>query len=404
MTTSSWRTDLIALSDSDPAKRQRAAAQLAHAPESAFEAVRNLVMEKAFCDRDPAEALAILRALKAINGIRAIGVFYELASRTGLVSAKTRLIAELASDLLEEPDDTPSPDLEDDEKTSLEITAPPMKRPGIKEGPFSGLGGPPTERMEAKTSRISASDMWQDEAQGQPDQEPPVPWTNFRYTEEEAQRALAWLRCPPFDPVPVGVKDVFNIGRSKKGDLILAHPSVSRVHAVIRVSGKEMLIEDRSTYGTWVNGERVMSHAIAIGDTITIGPYDVLVEKSSAGDEEDDMHDTRPLRTFASSEAIGGRIERVSLAEVLQQMEFNQKTGTLTVFSDDGVTGTLVVYDGAPMYAEFGEARDNQAVINMLSLKKGSFSLLNKIEPGEMTMQGTLTGILLEASRQIDEG
>ncbi|MEZ6187243.1 MAG: FHA domain-containing protein [Planctomycetota bacterium] len=404
----SWRSDLAALSDPDPAARLEAAARLRVAPDDAFDALRALVTERAFCERELAEAEAILRALKQINPIRAIGVFYELASRTGLVSAKTRQVAGVASQLLDEghadDDAAPAEGFEEDEETSLEITSPPLKRPRIGQGPFPGLGSAPDDMLEAKTSRIRASDMWREEAQVpvQPLVEPPVPWTSFDYTDEDAQRAIAWLRCAPFDPVPVGVREVFNIGRSKQGDLVLSHPSVSRVHAVIRVSGKKLLLEDRSTYGTWVNGERIMSHALVVGDTITIGPYDVLVERDSKGDEDDS--DTRPLRTFASSEAIGGRIERVSLAEVLQQMEFNQKTGTLSVFSDDGVTGTLVVYDGAPMYAEFGQDRDNQAVIGMLRLKKGSFSFLNKIEPGEMTMQGTLTGILLEASRQQDEG
>jgi len=397
-----WRTDLKLLNDPDPAQRKAAAKRLAHAPASAFQIVVEMVLERQFVERDPEEALALLNAVKAMNRQRAEGVLRQLSSRTGLVSAKTRLVAELASELLQDygaSDKTPVPDVRHGVDPSLEATAQPTPRP-IVARPEQEF---PTGRFRAKTQRVSSDDVWNEDALAQPTKSAPMPWTAFQFTDEQARNALAWLRCPPFDPVPVCAEGIFEIGRKKDGNLVLAHPSVSRLHAVIRVAGEKMQLEDRSTYGTWVNGERVMSHEVQIGDTITIGPYDVLVEKENAAQVEKEP-ETRPLRTFASSEAIGGRIERVSLAEVLQQMEFNQKTGTLSVFADDGVNGTLVVYDGAPMYAEFGDARDNQAVIAMLNLKKGNFSFLNKIEPGEMTMQGTLTGILLEASRQIDEG
>ena len=41
----------------------------------------------------------------------------------------------------------------------------------------------------------------------------------------------------------------------------------------------------------------------------------------------------------------------------------------------------------------------------MLRLRRGQFSFMSKVEAGEMSMQGqTLTGILLEFSRQADEG
>ena len=45
------------------------------------------------------------------------------------------------------------------------------------------------------------------------------------------------------------------------------------------------------------------------------------------------------------------------------------------------------------------------AVFGMLRLKKGNFSFMSKVEAGEMTMAGTtVTGLLMEFSRQSDEG
>lgn len=220
-----------------------------------------------------------------------------------------------------------------------------------------------------------------------------------------------FLCCEPFRPVPLADdRPMIVLGRSRNSDLVLPHESVSRAHAVIRVLGDEITLEDKSTYGTVVNGTRIREGKIEVGDVMQIGPYLISVRErpdrtaSQMGEEV-----TRPLRTLGAgqtNEAMSGRLERVSLPEVLQTIEFNQKSGVLRVFDDLGVEAKLVVYEGAPMFAEKGEdLRDQEVVHYMLGLKRGQFSFQTKVEAGEMTMQGvTLTGILLDFSRQQDEG
>lgn len=227
---------------------------------------------------------------------------------------------------------------------------------------------------------------------------PPV--ANLELNPGDTQRALAWLCCDPFSPVPVGTKPLLTLGRGADCDMILPHESVSRVHAVVRCTGKEMVIEDRSTYGTYVNGERARSRAIAPGDTLRLGPYEIAVRPQPGRAVNED--ETKPLRTFETSEAMQGRLEKVSLAEVLQQIEFNEKTGTLRVWNDD-LQGQLTVYQGKPIWAELGDLRDDEAVHGMLKLGRGNFGFMAKVEPGEQSMHGTLTALLLEASRRQDE-
>jgi pSer/pThr/pTyr-binding forkhead associated (FHA) protein len=235
--------------------------------------------------------------------------------------------------------------------------------------------------------------------------QPPV--ANVEYSEQEGQAALAWICCDPFDPVPVGPKPKVVFGRSRWCDMILPHDSVSRNHAVIRVVGRDMILEDRSTYGTWVNDDRITQRKLKVGDTVMLGPYELHVRATKHADlpaGEDPNNTTKPLRTMGSSEAMSGRLERVPLTEVLQGIEFNKKSGTLRVFSD-GFDATLVVYEGRPMYAtSVGGAKDSEAVFGMLAQDRGNFSFMAKVEPGEMSMETTITGILLEASRRIDEG
>jgi len=221
----------------------------------------------------------------------------------------------------------------------------------------------------------------------------------YNVPEEAGGQAVAWLHCPPLRPVPVGAKPQLVVGRSRSCDLILPHDSVSRAHAVVRALGEELTLEDRSTYGTTLNGERIRQAKLKPGDTIGIGPYEIQVKDQVERPQEES---TRPLRVARSSEAMQGRLEKVSLFEVLQQIEFNKKTGTLTVFGGEE-KGLLVVYEGLPMYAEMAGNRDAEAVFHMLDLERGDFSFMAKVEPGEKTMEGPLTGVLMEYSRRVDE-
>jgi len=216
----------------------------------------------------------------------------------------------------------------------------------------------------------------------------------------------AFLCCEPFRAVPLTEGSPISVGRSRTSDLVLPHESVSRTHALVRVLGDTITVEDKSTYGLHLNGERIQQGPIKVGDLIQLGPYVIAVrDVPDRTAEQMGEEVTRPLRTLgATSEAMHGRLERVSLAEVLQTIEFNKKTGTLRVFDDSGVASTLVVYEGAPVYAEGEGLKDSAVVHYMLRLKRGQFSFSSKVEAGEMSMQGqTVTGILLDFSRLADE-
>lgn len=221
-------------------------------------------------------------------------------------------------------------------------------------------------------------------------------------------RIKGWLVCEPFRPVPVGTRTVLTIGRAPECDFVLPHSGVSRTHAVVRVAGADLVFEDRSSYGSYRNGERVLTAKLAFGDSILIGPYELRLRSvhELRGPTPDGGEETRPLgsmRTLPTAEVMSGRVEKQPLAEVLQSVEFNQKTGTLEVFTDDGGTAQLVTYEGRPMFATFGALKDNDAVYAMVALKRGYFSFRSKIEAGEQTLKGTITSLLLEASRRIDD-
>jgi ABC transport system ATP-binding/permease protein len=93
----------------------------------------------------------------------------------------------------------------------------------------------------------------------------------------------------PFDALPVqdlGAsqrmnlrgRDVLNIGRDPTNDLVINHPSSSRFHSQIKLEqGSYTLYDLNSTNGTFLNGEIISgSHALQVGDTIRIGPTQLV--------------------------------------------------------------------------------------------------------------------------------
>jgi pSer/pThr/pTyr-binding forkhead associated (FHA) protein len=71
--------------------------------------------------------------------------------------------------------------------------------------------------------------------------------------------------------IPVG-DEVIHVGRGLSAELRLDESSVSRRHAIVvpRSSGARIL-DDRSSFGTFVNGRRVQQADLRDGDVIVLG-------------------------------------------------------------------------------------------------------------------------------------
>ena len=224
---------------------------------------------------------------------------------------------------------------------------------------------------------------------------------------------VGWLRCGSLPPIALGPKRSVTMGRAQDCDLILPHSTVSRVHAVVRVLGRQLVLEDRSSYGSYLNGKPVTSSSLAVGDRIGIGPYEVRVLgpgpdglESGTGESEDH---TQPL-DFAAFRQVPGDAELLgtldrpgALFQILQTIELNGKSGILKVTSGH-LAGELALWEGRPLFAHLGELRDDEAVLAMAGLRSGSFCLWGaEVDPASARMTTSLTRLMLEASRQLDE-
>lgn len=220
---------------------------------------------------------------------------------------------------------------------------------------------------------------------------------------------VAWLCCDPLPPIPLGPKPEVTIGRGPPCDLVLPHPEVSRRHATIKVRGDRVVLDDElSANGCYVNGVRVEGlKELVPGDVVTIGPYEVEVRPKDAVEEEQGpfarLETTRGSKLDPLA-AMTGTLEEVSLAELLQSLEFNQKSGTLAIEAR-GIKGELVVCAGEPVRARWdGDLYGQEAVLEMLTLVTGRFRFTASSVDGENRIGTSITGLLLEASRRADEG
>jgi hypothetical protein len=220
---------------------------------------------------------------------------------------------------------------------------------------------------------------------------------------------LAWLVCDPLPPLPLAPGRDLTIGRAATCDLVLPHEAVSRVHAVVRVVGEQAVVEDRSSFGCFVDGARLEAGGRALGkdERLTIGPY-VLRVAPVARDPSDEAADrTRPLTVPVDPMASGamamqGRFERVNPMEILQVFDFHKKTATLRI-ANAPEAGELVVVEGRPVRARLGDLRGLDAAIRIALLARGQFSVHSEAQPGAEELSMSMTQVLLEANRREDE-
>lgn len=207
-------------------------------------------------------------------------------------------------------------------------------------------------------------------------------------------------------PVDLKPEQTVVMGRSVDADLTIPSQRVSRRHAELFWKGGAPWLRDcGSQNGTTVNGRRITEHELQDGDEIVVGPYMCTYRRVDGRGSLGQVMaapDSNALTQPMVADAMAGNLEQMNLFELLQTLEFNQKSGTLEVFGGDG-DGTLVVREGVPKYAKVGDQEGVEAVLSLLTWSEGQFSFSPDLKESSENMQASITGILLEAGRRIDE-
>jgi FHA domain/Domain of unknown function (DUF4388) len=217
--------------------------------------------------------------------------------------------------------------------------------------------------------------------------------------------ATAMLFAPPNPPVSLPRDGVVVLGRSRECAVRLPDADTSRRHAeIVCESGRFVLHDLGSTNGTFVNGERIERRELSAGDRLQIGANAVTFCQVSGGlDQPDDG-----AQTVLFERSVGGEVFRGDLAEippfaVLQILELGRKTGLLRIDSD-AMPGKLWLRGGDPIHAETKNQVGFDAAVLLVHATAGTFAFEPNAAPAEPTIEATVTHLLLEASRQRDEG
>jgi hypothetical protein len=220
--------------------------------------------------------------------------------------------------------------------------------------------------------------------------------------------ASAMLFVPPHSPVALPAQGEVVIGRGRENALRLPDPDTSRRHARILCQAGRYRIQDlASTNGTFVNGERVQEHDLAPGDRIHIGTNLITFCEIGSIDLHggDDGAQTMLIAqepAAKSADAFQGDLAEIPPFAVIQMLEMGRKSGCLEIDSDQQ-SGRLWFEAGQPVHAETKGQLGFDAAVTLVHADAGHFRFESRAELPEATIRASVTELLLEASRQLDE-
>ncbi|MEZ0228254.1 MAG: FHA domain-containing protein [Planctomycetota bacterium] len=184
--------------------------------------------------------------------------------------------------------------------------------------------------------------------------------------------AVAWMHCDPLPPIALIPGREITIGR-KGCKLTLPHTEVSRHHATIKVVAANdiSIIDHGSSNGTYVNGKRVTTQPLRVGDQIKLGPYSLeLWQVKDLPAEDPESTRAVPL-TFEPT--FSGKLGGMGLVEVLESIASRKRTGLLFV-TDRTQRGRIRFEAGETKEAEWGPLRGQAAIDEMSRLSFGTFA------------------------------
>jgi pSer/pThr/pTyr-binding forkhead associated (FHA) protein len=220
----------------------------------------------------------------------------------------------------------------------------------------------------------------------------------------------ALLFCPPLAPVEIPVGGRVAIGRGRDCELPVATDDASRRHAEVYTEDGLYLVRDLSSRnGTFVNGELIGGpRALQPGDRINVGSAAITFCLARASlDALLSDPDGKETVLFAvksgAADAFSGELAEMPVFVVLQMLEMGRKSGLLEVETDVG-PARIWLGDGQPLHAETEKAEGLEAAVLLLGAARGRFRFDAGAKLPARKLETSMTELLLEASRQIDEG
>jgi hypothetical protein len=232
---------------------------------------------------------------------------------------------------------------------------------------------------------------------------------------------LCHLKCSLLDrPLRLRADRAVTVGRVKENDICIPSQMVSRHHGKFTFEKGVWIYTDlKSSNGSRVNGKRVDRVGLQSGDVVDLGGFMItykeihdLSQVAEGGEEEGKTMAIDPsmlkraamggMDGVAMLGGLGGSLSDISIPDILQLLENQRKSGTLT-FDFDGAMGKIHIKAGMMVHAEYGRLTGELAVAKMLQRTKGSFHLDPREMKTEVTIHRPTTTVLMDVARTMDE-
>ncbi|MDF1661482.1 MAG: FHA domain-containing protein [Planctomycetota bacterium] len=233
----------------------------------------------------------------------------------------------------------------------------------------------------------------------------------------DAQDHSFWLNVEGHEPKALSAAKPFVLGRSANGtDLRLNHPLVSRRHVRLTIESGIVHVEDLgSANGTVVGSFDITGKKVALdgNSTFWIGPFCLKVSRDKIQKDENPAasYTTQLSLKLDDKASLGisysGEISNeMPVSELLQGVEFNEKTGTLFI-EGSRCQGLMSFKHGRPHMSEChgdgGVKKGEDAFYRLLAVNDGTFSFAKSVDNSPANLKITITGGIIEFSRQQDE-
>ncbi|RME20171.1 MAG: DUF4388 domain-containing protein, partial [Deltaproteobacteria bacterium] len=149
-----------------------------------------------------------------------------------------------------------------------------------------------------------------------------------------------------------------------------------------------------------VEGEQPDSMSLGYREAVIRKPFNMDEILSLVSSTLRKMAAARQVRS--EDRQIEGSLEQISLFDLLQIFQMNQKTGRLEVESAQG-TATIYVHQGRVVHASLGRHEGEKALFRTLGWHEGKFAFFPDAVTENVNIRRPTDMLLLEAARQADE-
>lgn len=187
------------------------------------------------------------------------------------------------------------------------------------------------------------------------------------------------------------------LGRSGRCDFVVLDPTVSRVHAEIRVESERLVLQDLdSTNGTFVNDVRTEKEVVNLGDRIRLGSaeLEMCLEPSFLDGSRETLEHARDVK--GPDEVLFGVAENLSPVDLVQVLAHHGKSGTLMLYN--GEFGRIDFQNGRACYAKVNGIQGEKAFHRILGWGGAEFQFRNG-HPKQVNIEQPLERMLVESMR-----